>query len=80
MEAKIVQIGNSRGIRLSKRLIAKYGLSETVDIKEVDGGILIVPTGSHQLSWADTYKAMAEADEDWSDWVEPDLEDFDEDR
>lgn len=80
MEAKIVQIGNSKGIRLPKRLIAKYGLTETVDIKEVDGGLLIAPTGNQQLSWEETYRDMSASDEDWSDWVELDLEGLDEDR
>ncbi len=80
MEAKIVQIGNSKGIRLPKRLIAKYGLSEAVDIKEVNGGLFIAPTGSQQLSWEETYKAMSKTDEDWSSWVEVDLEGLDEDR
>lgn len=70
MEAKIIRIGNSKGIRLPKRLIAKYGLSETVAIKEVEGGILIEPTDDPKLSWEETYRDMSASDEDWSDWVE----------
>lgn len=74
METKIIQIGNSKGIRLPKQLIARYGLSETVVIKEVSGGLLIVPSGSQQLSWEETYRDMSKSDEDWSDWTESDLE------
>ena len=80
MEAKIIQIGNSRGIRLPKKLIAKYGLTESVDIKELNGGLFIAPTGSQQLSWEETYKDMSSTDEDWSDWVGLYLEGLDEDR
>jgi len=29
-----------------------------------------------KLSWEDTYKAMSESDEDWSDWADLDLEDI----
>lgn len=79
MEAKLVQIGNSKGIRLPKRLITKYGLSEAVVIKELKGGILIEPSADEKLSWENTYKAMADADEDWSDWLAVDIEGPDED-
>jgi antitoxin MazE len=80
MEAKIIQIGNSKGVRLPKRLLAKYGLTESVVLREVEKGILIEPPGGSRLSWTDTYKAMSETDEDWSDWTELDIEDLHEDR
>ena len=79
MEAKIIQVGNSKGIRLPKRLIAKYGLAEVVVIKELENGIMIENPVETKLSWENTYKAMSKADEDWSDWVDLDLEDLDED-
>jgi antitoxin MazE len=80
MEAKIIQIGNSKGVRLPKRLLAKYGLTESVVLREVENGILIEPPGGSRLSWEDTYKAMSGTDEDWSDWTELDVEDLNEDR
>ena len=76
MQAKLIRIGNSKGIRLPKRVIAKYGLTERVTIKELDTGILIENPSGAKLSWEDTYKEMAEADEDWSDWVELDLDEL----
>jgi len=80
MEAKLIRVGNSKGIRLPKRLIAKYGLAEVVVLKELKNGILIENAAGSRLSWEDTYRAMSEADEDWSDWVDLDVEDLDEDR
>ena len=80
MEAKLIQIGNSKGIRLPKRLITKYGFAETVALKEVEAGILIESSQDAKLSWKDTFKAMAASDEDWSDWAALDLEDMDEDQ
>ena len=79
METKIIQVGNSKGIRLPKQLIAKYGLAEVVVIKELKNGILIEASADSQLSWDETYKAMAQSEEDWSDWAEMDLEDMHED-
>lgn len=70
MEARLVQIGNSKGIRLPKGLISKYGLGDRVFIEELPEGILIHPTEPGKLSWEDTFKAMAQSDEDWSDWIE----------
>jgi antitoxin MazE len=69
-EARLVQIGNSKGIRLPKSLISKYGLGDKVFLEELPEGILVHPTETSKLSWEDTYKAMAESKEDWSDWIE----------
>ncbi|HUF09987.1 MAG TPA: hypothetical protein VMO47_11740 [Rhodothermales bacterium] len=80
MKAKLIRVGNGIGIRLPKRLIAKYGLAEVVTIKELESGILIENPSGSKLSWEDTYKAMSESDEDWSHWVDLDIEDLDEDR
>ena len=77
MDARIIRIGNSKGVRLPKRLLVKYGFDETVVIKELDNGILLEKEGTGKLSWAETYQAMSKSDEDWSDWADLDLEDMD---
>ena len=64
---KLVQIGNSRGIRLPKPLLKKYGFSESIIIEELENGILLKRTDK-KLNWEDTYKAMAKKNEDWSDF------------
>lgn len=74
MEAKIIPIGNSKGIRIPKRLLVKYGLNESVEIKEMENGILLRKEENSQLSWVKTYQEMAKDDEDWSDWADLDLE------
>ena len=76
MDARIIPIGNSKGIRLPKRLLVKYGFDETVVIRELDNGILLEKEGTSQLSWTETYQAMARSDEDWSDWTDLDLEEM----
>jgi antitoxin MazE len=43
MKARLVQIGNSRGIRLPKPLIEQAGLGEDVELVVRHGGILIEP-------------------------------------
>jgi antitoxin MazE len=45
MKTRLVRIGNSRGIRLPKPLIAQLGLTEEVDLQVRDGAIVIQPAG-----------------------------------
>jgi len=68
MDIKLIQIGNSKGIRLPKKLISKYKLDTGISLIEKDDGILIKPqTEDEKLSWEQTYKDMAEEKEDWKD-------------
>jgi antitoxin MazE len=43
MTIKLIQIGNSKGIRLSKSLINQYEFSEEVELVPEKNGILIAP-------------------------------------
>ncbi|MBX3056024.1 MAG: AbrB/MazE/SpoVT family DNA-binding domain-containing protein [Anaerolineae bacterium] len=75
LEAKLIKIGNSQGIRLPKRIISKYGLGNSVLLEETENGVLIVAAKSEKLSWEDTYKAMANAEQDeWTDWQNMDAD------
>lgn len=67
-DIKIVPIGNSRGIRIPKALINKYGLNHSVVLEETDRGILLRNKEDNKLSWTDTYKAMGKTDENWDDF------------
>jgi len=67
---KLVPIGNSRGIRIHKPLLQKYGMSETLVLEETADGLLLKKKNSEQLSWEETYQAMAAAEEDWGDFEE----------
>ena len=64
---KLVQIGNSKGIRLPKALLKKYGFSEAILIEELEHGILL-KRKDKKLNWEDTFKAMAKEHEDWTDF------------
>ena len=43
MDAKIIPIGNSKGIRLPKALIKQAGIYEVVHLEIKDNGIMITP-------------------------------------
>ena len=61
---KVVQIGNSRGVRLPKGLLARHRIGETVSARSTEGGILLAPSKDKRLGWEDTFKAMAAAKDD----------------
>ena len=68
MEAKLITIGNSKGVRLPKKLIDRYHLGEKLTLVEVQDGILIkADSPPEKYSWEQTYKEMAREKEDWSD-------------
>ena len=66
-DAKLVAIGNSKGIRIPKALLQKYGLKNPLLIEETDRGLLLRNKEESKLSWEDTYKAMAKEKEHWDD-------------
>ncbi len=66
-DVKLVPIGNSKGIRIPKALIQKYGLNNSLLIEETDKGLLLRKKEENMLSWEDTYKRMADEKENWDD-------------
>ena len=66
-DVKLIAIGNSRGIRLPKVLLRKYGWSDSLVLQEMDEGVFLYGKQKSKLSWSDTYRAMATDGEDWND-------------
>ena len=66
-DVKLISIGNSKGIRLPKVLLQKYGWSDSLVLEETEEGIFLYSKEKNKLSWKETYRAMAAEDEDWSD-------------
>lgn len=67
-EIKLIPIGNSRGIRLPKALLDKYGWSDRLTLEEMEESVVLRGKDAHKQSWEETYRAMAAESEDWSDF------------
>ncbi|MXY96393.1 MAG: AbrB/MazE/SpoVT family DNA-binding domain-containing protein [Gemmatimonadetes bacterium] len=67
-EVKLIPIGNSRGIRLPKALLDKYGWSDRLTLEERGNSVVLRGKETHKLSWEETSRAMAAEAEDWSDF------------
>ena len=64
MKARIVRVGNSRGVRLPKPLLDEAGLPEEVEIHAEPGRIIIESATRPRAGWANAARAMAKRDED----------------
>lgn len=64
MKARIVRVGNSRGIRLPKLLLDHAGLPDEVELVAEPGRIVIEPAVRPRAGWAAAAQAMAARGED----------------
>ena len=64
MEAKIIQIGNSKGLRLSKAILDQYNIKDKVELKLEKGQIVIKPVEEPRKGWRDAFQKMAENGDD----------------
>ncbi len=53
MKARLVRIGNSRGVRLAKPLIEQAGLTDDVEITVREGALVITSASSPRAGWAE---------------------------
>jgi len=58
MEVTVIKIGNSRGIRLSKTLLERYNIRDTVDLILEKGQIIIKPLSQPRKGWDKAFMEM----------------------
>jgi antitoxin MazE len=64
MEVSVIKIGNSKGIRLSKTLLDRYSIKDTVDLIMDKGQIILKPVSKPRQGWEKAFEKMAESGED----------------
>lgn len=64
MKAKLVRIGNSRGVRLPKPVIEEAQLTDEVEVSVRDGAVLIRSAAHARAGWAEAAQAMQAAGTD----------------
>jgi antitoxin MazE len=82
IRTKIVRIGNSQGLRLSKSLLDESGISGEVEVTARNGEIVIHGVRSPRMGWDNAFSNMATDGNDTlldpeiggSDWDESDWE------
>jgi len=64
MELSIIQIGNSKGFRLSKTLIDKYNIKDKVELILEKGYIILKPISTPRKGWDNAFKEMHKQGDD----------------
>jgi antitoxin MazE len=64
IKTNIVQIGNSKGIRLPKAVLEQCELNDQVELAVVDGAVVIKPIKSARENWDAAFQEMAANDDD----------------
>jgi antitoxin MazE len=79
MKTPVIKIGNSKGLRLSKEILERYGIRDSVDVILEDGQIVIKPIVEPRSGWKEAFLAEEShkekllipdvfADEDFEEW------------
>lgn len=69
MHTTLIQIGNSRGIRLPKAIIEAANLADELDLEVVDGAVVIRSANEIRAGWEQAAIACHDANEDTlADW------------
>jgi len=64
MVAKIIKIGNSRGIRIPKAVFEQIGIAEEVELEVKDNALVIRPIQNPRQGWDEAFRKMAENGDD----------------
>ena len=64
MKTRVIQIGNSRGIRIPKSLLKQTGLDGEVEIIVKNGSLVIRPAKKPRAGWAEALEEMARRGDD----------------
>ena len=63
MKTPVIKIGNSRGLRLSKEILERYDIKDSVDVILEDGQIVIKPIVEPRSGWEEAFRAAGNDDE-----------------
>jgi antitoxin MazE len=64
VKAYLIQIGNSRGIRLPKAVLEEAQLSDEVDLMVEPGRVVIRSSKKVRAGWAEAARRMRELEDD----------------
>lgn len=64
MELSVINIGNSKGIRLSKTILEKYSISDKIELILEKGYIILKPLSEPRKGWDKAFKKMHENGDD----------------
>jgi len=74
MEAKLIRIGNSKGIRLPKSMLVQTGMTERIEIEARGHSIILKPVKELRSGWEASFaKGVHELNKEDRAWLDADL-------
>ena len=64
MQVSIIDIGNSKGIRLTKSLLERYDIKDKVEMVLEKGRIILKPISKPRQGWEKSFQQMHENGDD----------------
>ena len=64
MRARVIKIGNSKGLRIPKPILEQTGIMDDVEIEVVKNQIIIRPVKNAREGWENAFKVMSEKGDD----------------
>jgi antitoxin MazE len=64
VKARIVKIGNSKGVRIPKAMLEQLGLGEEVELSVREDQLVIRPSRSPRADWDGKFELMAKRGDD----------------
>ncbi len=64
MDISLISIGNSKGIRLSKTLLEKYNIQDTMELILENGYMILKPKSTARKGWDKAFKKMRQNGDD----------------
>jgi antitoxin MazE len=58
IKSRIVQVGNSQGIRIPKTMLEQSGIKENVEIEVRDSQIVITAASKARVGWSEAFAQM----------------------
>lgn len=64
MEISVINIGNSKGIRLPKLILEKYSISDKIELIMESGYFILKAKSEPRKNWEESFKMMHENGDD----------------
>ena len=64
MELSVINIGNSKGIRLSKTVLEKYNIQDKIELIFEKGFIVLKPLAEPRKNWEKSFEKMHDKGDD----------------
>lgn len=64
MEASIIKIGNSKGLRLNKQILEQYHIKDKVELILEEDKIILKPIEAPRKGWNEIFKRMSKNGDD----------------